>query len=178
MKQRLAWNSGKPYVPSYRPVSIFWHTLLATVSHQTPLHRTSLPLVLCVGNKIRKFTFRAHRCVGNCRDSWSVRSAIGVAFAETSPRLEWSLKRVRHMVFNSVTKRWHQNQNSKWKRNFNQNSNGNSKLRWKFVKKKIKKIKRFRWRKILLEVWRHFFDFFRIFLCENGLEWSFWSVDW
>ena len=32
MKQRLAWNSGKPYVQSYRPLSIFWHTLLATVS--------------------------------------------------------------------------------------------------------------------------------------------------
>ena len=31
MKQRLTWNSGKPYVQSYRPLSILWHTLLATI---------------------------------------------------------------------------------------------------------------------------------------------------
>ena len=39
-----AWNSGKPYVQSYRPLGILWHTLLATVSRQTLFHLTSLPL--------------------------------------------------------------------------------------------------------------------------------------
>ena len=44
MKQRLAWNSGKQYVQSYRPLRILWHALLATVSRQTRFHLTSLPL--------------------------------------------------------------------------------------------------------------------------------------
>ena len=44
MRQRLAWNGGKPYVQSYRPLSILWHTLLATVSRQTLSHLTFLPL--------------------------------------------------------------------------------------------------------------------------------------
>ena len=35
-------HSGKPYVQSYRPLSILRHTLLATVSHQTLFHLTSL----------------------------------------------------------------------------------------------------------------------------------------
>ena len=41
-KQSLAWNSGKSYRPSYQPISVLCHTLLAT---GTPLfHLTSLPL--------------------------------------------------------------------------------------------------------------------------------------
>ena len=38
MKQCLAWNNGKPYVQSYRPLSDLRHTLLATVSRQTLFH--------------------------------------------------------------------------------------------------------------------------------------------
>ena len=44
MKQCLAWNSGEPYVQSSSPLSMIWHTLLATVSHQIVFHLTSLPL--------------------------------------------------------------------------------------------------------------------------------------
>ena len=44
MKHDLAWNSGRPYAQSYRPLSIAWHTLLATVSRQTLFLLTSLPL--------------------------------------------------------------------------------------------------------------------------------------
>ena len=45
MKHDLAWNSGKPYVQSYRPLTILWHTLLAPVSRQIVFHLTSLPFV-------------------------------------------------------------------------------------------------------------------------------------
>ena len=44
MKQLLAWNNGKPYVPLHRPLSVLWHIRLATVSCQTPFHPTCLPL--------------------------------------------------------------------------------------------------------------------------------------
>ena len=44
MKHDLAWNRDKPYVQSYRPLSILWHTLLAAVSCQILFHLTSLPL--------------------------------------------------------------------------------------------------------------------------------------
>ena len=37
MKHDLAWNSGKPYVP----LTILWHTLLATVSRQIVFHPSS-----------------------------------------------------------------------------------------------------------------------------------------
>ena len=46
MRHDLAWNSGKPYVQSCRPLSILWHTLLATGSHQMLFHLTSLPVYL------------------------------------------------------------------------------------------------------------------------------------
>ena len=42
-RKEVRRNSGKPYVPSYRPLSISWHTLLATVSRQMLFHLISLP---------------------------------------------------------------------------------------------------------------------------------------
>ena len=43
-KQRLASNSGESYVQSYRPLSVLWHALLATVSRQMLFHLNSPPL--------------------------------------------------------------------------------------------------------------------------------------
>ena len=50
MKQRLAWDSGKPYLQSHRSLSTLWHTLLAIVSRQTLFHLISPPF-LCTKNQ-------------------------------------------------------------------------------------------------------------------------------
>ena len=39
MKQRLAWNRGKPYVQSYQPISALCHTLLAMETPLFPVKR-------------------------------------------------------------------------------------------------------------------------------------------
>ena len=50
MRQRLAWNSGKPHRPSYQPVSISWHTLVTMGTPQFHAKRCfiSLPFLCTV----------------------------------------------------------------------------------------------------------------------------------
>ena len=47
-KQRLTLNNGKPYVQSFRPLSMLWHTLLTTLWRQTLFHLTLPSSVLVI----------------------------------------------------------------------------------------------------------------------------------
>ena len=54
MRQRLAWNNGKPHRQSYRPVSVSWHTLLAKGTPLFHVRRCSISFpFLCAGINMR-----------------------------------------------------------------------------------------------------------------------------